>query len=55
MVPIVDRDATIDNCVAWRKGEAALMVLQFLDCVRHVFPQVRHLPAAAPTPSRRAS
>jgi DNA-binding transcriptional LysR family regulator len=55
VVPIVDRDATIDNCVAWRKGEASPTVLQFLDCVRHVFPQVRHIPAAAPTPSRRAS
>jgi DNA-binding transcriptional LysR family regulator len=55
VVPIIDRGATIDICVAWRKGEASPTVLQFLDCVRHVFPEFRQIPATAPTPSRRAS
>jgi DNA-binding transcriptional LysR family regulator len=55
VVPISDPDATIDICVAWRKAEASPTVVQFLNCVWQVFPPVRHMAAAAPTPSRRAS
>jgi DNA-binding transcriptional LysR family regulator len=54
VVPISDPDATIDVCVAWRKGEASPMALQFLECVWKVFPQARRA-SAGRTPSRRAS
>jgi LysR family transcriptional regulator, benzoate and cis,cis-muconate-responsive activator of ben and cat genes len=56
VVPVSDPDATLDVCVAWRKGEASPVVRQFLDCVWRVFPQARPgQGAAAKAPARRAS
>jgi DNA-binding transcriptional LysR family regulator len=52
VVPVADPDATLDVCVAWRKGEASPAVCQFIDSVWHVFPQARH--PQAKTPARRA-
>jgi len=55
VVPVSDPDATLDVCVAWRKGEASPAVGQFLDSVWHVFPQARHAQAPTKAPARRAS
>jgi DNA-binding transcriptional LysR family regulator len=55
VVPLSDRNATIDVCVAWRKGETSPMVHQFLNSVWQVFPQAREASPAAMAPSRRAS
>ena len=41
VVPISDPDATLDVCVAWRKGETSPVVRQFLNCVWQVFPAGR--------------
>jgi DNA-binding transcriptional LysR family regulator len=51
-VPLSDPEATLDVCVAWRKGEASAVVCQFLESVWQVFPQAR--PGGAKT-VRRAS
>ena len=53
VVSISDADATIEISIAWRKGEASPIVLQFLNAVWRVFPQEGR--ATARTPSRRAS
>jgi len=55
VLPVVDPDATLDVCVAWRKGEASPSVCQFIDSVWHVFPQPRQVQAPAKAPARRAS
>jgi len=55
VVPLCEPEATSDVCVASRKGEASPIVLQFLNCVSQAFPQPKRAPAAARTPSRRAS
>ena len=55
VVPIGDPDATLDVCVAWRKGETSPVVRQFLNCVWQVFPQTHTERVAVKTPSRRAS
>jgi DNA-binding transcriptional LysR family regulator len=55
VLPVVDPDATLDVCVAWRKGEQSPAVCQFIDSIWHVFPQARHGQPAAKTPARRAS
>jgi LysR family transcriptional regulator, benzoate and cis,cis-muconate-responsive activator of ben and cat genes len=55
VVPLSDPDATLDVCVAWRKGEASPVVLQFLESVWQVFPQSRLGQAAAKSAARRAS
>jgi DNA-binding transcriptional LysR family regulator len=55
VVPISDPDATLDVCVAWRKGETSPVVRQFLNCVWQVFPQAQPGQVAVETPSRRAS
>jgi DNA-binding transcriptional LysR family regulator len=55
VVPISDPDATIDICVAWRKGETSAVVRQFLNCVWQVFPEAERVPVAVKTASRRAS
>jgi hypothetical protein len=53
-IPLADQDATLDVCVAWRKGESSPIVCQFLESVWHVFPQARNgQPGKAP--ARRAS
>jgi DNA-binding transcriptional LysR family regulator len=46
VVPVSDRDATIDVCVTARKGDTSPVVAHFLECVRRVFP--RREPAAVP-------
>jgi hypothetical protein len=56
LVPVADDGAAVDICVAWRKTESSPAVLQFLDCMREVFPLHSHEPsAAATTSSRRVS
>jgi DNA-binding transcriptional LysR family regulator len=55
LVPLDDPAATIEICVAWRKGETAPAVLQFMDAVWQVFPQAARTPLRATTPKRRAS
>ena len=54
-IPLADQDATLDVCVAWRKGESSPIVCQFLESVWHVFPQARAGHPGAKTPARRAS
>jgi DNA-binding transcriptional LysR family regulator len=46
VLPVGDPGATIEVCVANRKGEASHLVGQFLDCVWETYPQPRRLPAA---------
>jgi len=55
LVPVADEGAQVDICVAWRKNETSPAVLQFIDCMREVFPQQSDQPAAAATSSRRVS
>jgi LysR family transcriptional regulator, benzoate and cis,cis-muconate-responsive activator of ben and cat genes len=55
VVPLSDRDASVEVCVVWRKGETSPTVLQFLECVWRVFPQDRRVASLARTPSHRAS
>ena len=52
VVPLSDPDATLDICVAWRKGETSPTVCKFLESVWHVFPHAR--PGAAKV-AKRAS
>jgi DNA-binding transcriptional LysR family regulator len=54
VVPLSDPDATLDVCVAWRKGEASPVVGQFLESVWQVFPQSRESQAGKAA-ARRAS
>jgi DNA-binding transcriptional LysR family regulator len=44
-LPVADPDATIEVCVASRKGETSAIVRRFLDCVRQAFPQDHPEPA----------
>ena len=53
VLPLSDPDATLDICVAWRKGEASPVVCKFLESVWHVFPQSR--PGGAKAVAKRAS
>ena len=53
VVPLSDPDATLDICVAWRKGETSPTVCKFLESVWQVFPQAR--PGGAKAVARRAS
>jgi len=55
VVPISDPGASVDICVAWRRGETSAVVRQFLNCVWQVFPQAERVPVAVKTASRRAS
>lgn len=41
VVPLSDPDATLDICVAWRKGEASPIICRFLESVWQVFPSAR--------------
>ena len=54
VVPLSDPNATLDVCVAWRRGETSPVVRQFLNCVWQVFPQPEDVPVVAKA-SRRAS
>jgi len=51
VVPLSDPDATLDICVAWRKGETSPVVCKFLESVWQVFPNAR--PGAAKTAAKR--
>lgn len=53
VVPLSDAEATLDVCVAWRKGETSPVVCKFLESVWQVFPQAR--PGGAKAAARRAS
>jgi DNA-binding transcriptional LysR family regulator len=55
VVPLSDADATLDVCVAWRKGETSPVVCRFLESVWQVFPQARPGAAATKSPARKAS
>jgi hypothetical protein len=41
VLPVADPEATIEVCVASRKGETSAIVSRFLECVWQVFPQER--------------
>jgi DNA-binding transcriptional LysR family regulator len=43
VLPVGDPGATIEVCVANRKGEASPLVHQFLECVWHSYPQPRRV------------
>jgi DNA-binding transcriptional LysR family regulator len=45
VLPVADPGATIEVCVASRKGEASPLVGQFLDCVWETYPQPRRVAA----------
>jgi DNA-binding transcriptional LysR family regulator len=45
VLPVGDPGATIEVCVASRKGETAHIVGQFLDCVWELYPQPRRVAA----------
>jgi DNA-binding transcriptional LysR family regulator len=45
VLPVADPDATIEVCVASRRGETSAIVSRFLECVWQVFPQERAHPA----------
>jgi DNA-binding transcriptional LysR family regulator len=55
LVPIADPGAIVEVCVAWRKNETSPTVLQFIDCVKKVFPHQDHEPVVAKGRSRRVS
>jgi DNA-binding transcriptional LysR family regulator len=44
VLPVVDPGATIEVCVATRRGEMSQLVNQFLECVWHTYPQPRRMP-----------
>lgn len=46
VLPVGDPGATIEVCVASRKGDASPLVGQFLDCVWETYPQPRRVHAA---------
>ena len=46
VLPVGDPGATIEVCVANRKGEASALVHQFLECVWHSYPQPRRVPVS---------
>jgi DNA-binding transcriptional LysR family regulator len=46
VLPVGDPGATIEVCVASRKGETSHLVHQFLDCVWHSYPQPRRVPVS---------
>jgi DNA-binding transcriptional LysR family regulator len=45
VLPVGDPGATIEVCVASRKGESSPLIGQFLDCVSETFPQPRRVAA----------
>ena len=51
VVPLSDADATLDICVAWRRGESSPVVCKFLESVWQVFPNAR--PGGAKTAAKR--
>jgi len=44
VLPVGDPGATIEVCVANRRGETSHLVHQFLECVWHAYPQPRRVP-----------
>ena len=56
VLPVSDPGATIEVCVAYRKGETSPVVSRFLECVWQVYPQERQpAPVAVRARSSRAS
>jgi DNA-binding transcriptional LysR family regulator len=51
-LPLADPEATIEVCVAHRKGAMSSTLAEFVECVWHVFPEHR---ALTPAGSSRAS
>jgi hypothetical protein len=47
VLPVGDPGATIEVCVASRKGETSHLVGQFLDCVWETYPQPRRVTVTA--------
>ena len=45
VLPVADPEATIEVCVASRRGETSAIAARFLECVWQVFPQDRPEPA----------
>jgi DNA-binding transcriptional LysR family regulator len=45
VLPVVDPGATIEVCVASRKGETSQLIGRFLDCVWDTYPQPRRVAA----------
>jgi DNA-binding transcriptional LysR family regulator len=45
VLPLGDPGATIEVCVANRKGETSPLVAQFLDCIWEMYPQPRRVAA----------
>jgi DNA-binding transcriptional LysR family regulator len=46
VLPVGDPGATIEVCVASRKGETSHLVSQFLECVWRAYPQPRRVPVS---------
>ena len=46
-LPVADKDATIEVCVASRRGESSALVHRLLESVWQVFPEQRHRIAVA--------
>ena len=49
VLPVADREATIEVCVASRRSETSAVINRFLECVWQVFPQERPEPAPVMT------
>ena len=45
-LPVADNDATIEVCVASRRGESSALVNRLLECVWQVFPEDRRIAVA---------
>ncbi|HEY1305906.1 MAG TPA: LysR family transcriptional regulator [Vicinamibacterales bacterium] len=54
VLPVADPGATIEVCVASRRGEASRLVRQFLECVWHEYPQPRRVPVSRGVTALRA-
>jgi DNA-binding transcriptional LysR family regulator len=54
VLPVADPGATIEVCVASRRGEGSRLVQQFLECVWHAYPQPRRVAVAREIAARRA-
>ena len=47
VLPVADPGATIEVCVATRKGETSHLISRFLDCVWETYPQPRRVAVTA--------
>jgi DNA-binding transcriptional LysR family regulator len=55
VLPLRDPEATIEVCVAHRKGDASPVLAEFLECIWRVFPKEEERPTPILPHSRRAS